>query len=492
MKIWKSFYNFMKRVRIEQEKLDALREQEEQVIQEEQMLQEKQPPLIQHQKQTDNLTVDFLAYRYGHLLQIYPFPIEICSNYIDLICAADVIQSGRDFYDLTSKDSILSIKVPPYEIHVDNQKDKLLGIYGTLEFKLRNKGDQYWEDGYYELAIACYGKATQCMFVSDAYWEDSDFFLVVEKLREIGKDKQADKWEEWITDNLYDSELDIELGILDTELTKSEIEAIKSKTGELSKWEKEVISTDRITTEDMIQFSDMPYELNCEVNKFIRHGSHPFAYMDLNPFNQNVAKVELSIINRHIIDAMKYIPTLSDKFTINTEKIAFQKYNPSYGYTRLMCEPYTFSGRISKFPLCLNFMSRVDIDSYQVLGELYYTINGIISKASVCIHRRTSYECPADSWMFYFKTIDNQLILYKVLSTDVPDEYGRAGVIYKHPILAEKEQEEAHDRKLFLSLTNTLPHDCPKTFAAFRKMKQSNSKKYIELKKKALQVGIEL
>ena len=43
----------------------------------------------------------------------------------------------------------------------------------------------------------------------------------------------------------------------------------------------EVLMVKSITTADMLQFTDMPYDLDCPVLKFIKKGGHPFAYMDL-------------------------------------------------------------------------------------------------------------------------------------------------------------------------------------------------------------------
>ena len=64
--------------------------------------------------------------------------------------------------------------------------------------------------------------------------------------------------------------------------------------------EKERILVNQVTTEDMLQFSEMPYDLNYRVKKFMPDNGHPFAYMDLVEKNVTIAKSELSKMNEQL------------------------------------------------------------------------------------------------------------------------------------------------------------------------------------------------
>lgn len=193
----------------------------------------------------------------------------------------------------------------------------------------------------------------------------------------------------------------------------------------LSLVEKELILVGRVTTEDMIQFPMIPYQLNCPIHKFIQKGSHPFAYIVLNDFNQVIAKKDLERINKYLIQACDYIKELTKDIFIEVDKVAFEEYNPNYGYTRLMCNPHTLTGRVSKYPVNLLFMTRLDVKSYTALGTLYYGKSGNVLKANITIWSR------AIGWFFNFKTIGDTFTLYQAKSTIKTDKNGMAGLIYQ-------------------------------------------------------------
>lgn len=199
----------------------------------------------------------------------------------------------------------------------------------------------------------------------------------------------------------------------------------------LSTAEKERIMVQRVTAEDMLQFPDIPYQLNCPIHKQMDKNSHPFAYMDLNEYNQSVAKRNLKMVNRLIVDAQKYIPLLSNEFQIRIEKIMFKKYDPGYGYTRIMCTPYTFSGKISKYPLYLFFMTRGDVRTYSASGELYYEKDGHISKGTVNIWREQVPYSGGTGWLFKLKEVDKKLTIAEAKTNLRPDKYGQPTVVYK-------------------------------------------------------------
>lgn len=252
----------------------------------------------------------------------------------------------------------------------------------------------------------------------------------------------------------------------------------------LSTVEKETIMVERVTTEDMKQFSAIPYDLNEPIKKYIQEGAHPFAYIDLNRENQRIAKSHIrhlgEIINRH----RSKIPLLAENVYIDENQIAFSQYSDSYGYTRLMCTPYTFAGNISKNPLTLNFMSRLDVNSSITLGEILYGADGKIQKARVNI-----WEKHITGWGFYFTSANDILILEQVQTTLRPDEYGGMTAVYKDKTLIEYEKERDNDRQDFQWLQQQLPALCPKSLSGFRKMKSSNSKNYQKLVQAAAEKG---
>lgn len=196
--------------------------------------------------------------------------------------------------------------------------------------------------------------------------------------------------------------------------------------------EKELIMVNRITTQDMLRFDMLPYNLNFPVRKFIKEGAHPAAYIDLDEANQETAKANLHEINEYISQATDYIPKLTRDYEIQVDKIVFKEYSKGYGYTHIKCTPYTFAGKVSKYPISLFFTSRQDVNEYSVHGELFYGVDGNIMKGTVNVWRRThGYEKPGTGWLFSFKTIGHTLVLYQAKSTFFADEYGMPGIAYE-------------------------------------------------------------
>lgn len=178
----------------------------------------------------------------------------------------------------------------------------------------------------------------------------------------------------------------------------------------------------RITTRDMLQFTMIPYDFNCPVKHFIRPGGHPFAYIDLNHANQLMAKEELLKINEQILYAYEYIPEIVYKVCLHVGRVAFNEYSPNYGYTRLICTPYTPSGKVSKSPVCLDFVTRLDKKDYQANGSLHYGLDGQVLKADVHI-RKNMHQKDYEGWSFYFKTFGRTFILHEVKHTSAKNGF---------------------------------------------------------------------
>lgn len=289
------------------------------------------------------------------------------------------------------------------------------------------------------------------------------------------------------TKNKPESEIQYDLPELKQQ---SEVDEKQSENdNKLSYVEKERIMVQRVKTEDMLQFTEIQYDLNCPIHKFMKESGHPFAYMDLNSHNRKIAKNHLEQLNEIIDYHRNFIPLLTKRFRIDISVIAFHQYSKSYGYTRLMCTPYTFAGNVSKIPLTLHFMTRLDKTSYQVSGTIFYEVDGCIQKAEAHIWFRDNMENPATGWSFYFSNIDGELILEQAKTTLQPDQYGLATAVYKCQSLIEYEQEKDRDIQSFQWLQKNLPSKCPKSFSGYRRMKTQNTKNYQNLIAEAAKLG---
>lgn len=55
-----------------------------------------------------------------------------------------------------------------------------------------------------------------------------------------------------------------------------------------------------------------------------------------------------------------------------------------------------------------------------------------------------------------------------------------------------QERQKELDRRTYEKILASMPSDAPKSFAAFRRIKNANSASYVALKKKAVQIGVEI
>ena len=259
----------------------------------------------------------------------------------------------------------------------------------------------------------------------------------------------------------------------------------------LSSIDKERIMVQRMTAQDVLQFTNMPYNLNCPLEKHLEPNAHAAAYMDLTRENISIATAELQKLNVVIDFAKKKIPIIPNWARIDISRIAFGKYNQSYGYTHLICTPLTYTGKISKIPLSLYFVSKRAQSGlgYEVNGEIKYYANGEIASARVNCWNRRSWEMAADGWQYVFYDNDGDLTMREILSTIRPDAYGGPSSIYKCPQLIEEEHQREQDYKTYEWLQKNLPDICPKSASAFRTMKTRNSKNYQKIVDEAKKSG---
>ncbi len=260
----------------------------------------------------------------------------------------------------------------------------------------------------------------------------------------------------------------------------------------LSYADKERIMVERIQQGDMAQFTDIPYDLTGTIHKFTGENTHPFAYMNLNQRNIAVAKEHIDLLNEIIDRHRADIPLLEKKYYIATNKIAFSEVSKAYGYSKLICWPYTFTGKVSKFPLELLFMTDLSKKSYSANGTIRYGADGEIKSATANIWYKPRESEPGTGWLFSFTKVNDTLELERAKSTLAPDKYGQVTDVYKNQSVILEEQQREADYKIYAWLEKNLPELCPKSSSAFRTMKKKNSKSYQKIVEEAAKLGKEI
>lgn len=214
------------------------------------------------------------------------------------------------------------------------------------------------------------------------------------------------------------------MGVLDflSKLTVKPKEPVLPKTSvELTAVEKERIMVQRVTTHDMVQFTAMPYNLDCEIKKHDMPQSHPFAYIDLDRNNIAVAELELVKLNAHLGMAHQLCKKVPRGIEVPVKDIVY-KPPKNYGYTRLICTPHTFTGKVAKYPLSLSFMTDLSKTTNTTHGEMFYGQNGVVQKAEVYCWRN------GKGYFFHFKTEGCNLVLSKI---EVADTSGVKVIVYQ-------------------------------------------------------------
>lgn len=153
----------------------------------------------------------------------------------------------------------------------------------------------------------------------------------------------------------------------------------------------EVLMVKSITTEDMLQFKDMPYDMNCPVLKFIKKGGHPFAYMDLTSKNKDIVREELKKVNSVLRESARVFG-ISRAPQIPIPKVCLEEYSNLYGYTRIMCHPYTPTRKIAKYPVSLFFCTRLDNFNSSTHGNIFYGKNGNVLKGEIYFSKKVDIQ----------------------------------------------------------------------------------------------------
>ena len=148
---------------------------------------------------------------------------------------------------------------------------------------------------------------------------------------------------------------------------------------------------DSFTIDDMRQFSDIPFGWHWVDS--LRH-TNGKAWFMLNMNNQAVALQYISQLDELLADGSDYIEGISN-CRIDLQSIDFDfpvpLHKDSLPNTRVECEPYTPSGKFSKYPAILRFASSethhlrngYSYQTHPVLGEIHIMRDGNIGSATV-------------------------------------------------------------------------------------------------------------
>lgn len=190
---------------------------------------------------------------------------------------------------------------------------------------------------------------------------------------------------------------------------------------ELTPEQKELLRVQQITSQDMMQFDAMPFHLDCEVKKYTLPEARPYAYIDLDQRNIAVAEAELNKIGVFLLSAHLLTKKVPAGIGIPVKELIYKR--TAIGeYTKLICTPYTPTGKISKYPLTLTFNTDLRGSMNTTHGEMLYGQNGTVQKAKVCCWRDSK------GYIFHFKTEDGNLVLFKIEASETD---GSSVVVYQ-------------------------------------------------------------
>lgn len=206
----------------------------------------------------------------------------------------------------------------------------------------------------------------------------------------------------------------------------------------LSKAEQEQKVVEQSTIEGMEQFSMLPFAfVGRKLNK--DYHSHPQASIDLDSQNISAAKIELEKLNDFIVQSFSLSKLIPSDIRIPIDDIVYHQYKKEHGHSKLICTPFTATGKLSKYPLKFFFMTRLDgettykkkgkaliqIAPDSTSGEIVYARDGQSATAKVNFWRG------GIGFFYEFKTIGRTFLINKIRSTIKTDEKGLPAVIYQ-------------------------------------------------------------
>ena len=139
------------------------------------------------------------------------------------------------------------------------------------------------------------------------------------------------------------------------------------------------------TIESMLQFSDIPYSF---VDVPVMYGQLDRGIL-LVGSNREQAQRDIDAMDVLLADAYTRVPKLPQ---LHIGDVRWIPECDEYGdYTRLFCDPFTKTGRISKHPLRLLFETRRECWGDGIDGELFYSAEGTIGRVKINIHKANKY-----------------------------------------------------------------------------------------------------
>ena len=168
----------------------------------------------------------------------------------------------------------------------------------------------------------------------------------------------------------------------------------------------------QVTQEDMAQFTMLPFAFDSEI-VFNKESKEQW-YMDLSTMNQIAAEDQVEIINEYLRQAHMLCDSIPYGLEIPVGDLVYSKQS-EYGYSKLFCSPYTKTGKVSKYPVCLFVTTDLSNRSKNTTCKMYYLRDGSIGKAQAIFwNNRICY-------IFNFQLIGRTLALAEIKSNnDLP------------------------------------------------------------------------
>lgn len=219
--------------------------------------------------------------------------------------------------------------------------------------------------------------------------------------------------------------------------------------------------------------------------QYIDSPNYHFTYgSDISDSDFNEVKFIFNNINKLIL----YSPNLSKKIprtiSMQVSEIIFRKINPNYGYSGITFRPYLSNrGDISKHPLSITYMTDLSLKERTTHGELVYSLDGSLFTGTVNIWNRGNgffYEIRSEFEKPYIWLIKHS----RSNSLDC-----KPNIIYECEQLIQDKQFKEREHEIYDWLQKNLPDICPKSYTAFRRMKNSKSKNYQKLEAAANNLG---
>lgn len=202
------------------------------------------------------------------------------------------------------------------------------------------------------------------------------------------------------------------------------IPAIK---GELIDSDKKEVVVNAVTLDDMKQFSSLPFVWNSSIKKVTGPSTKPYAYMDIIDENVDIVVDQLEDMNVDLLCVHHLSPLIPMTLQIPTWDVLIEP-RIQGSYSKIMCTPHTFTGRISKYPVSLSFMTELHVPGIDTThGEMFYDRNGRVAKAKICFWRS------GVGYFVHLQMINEEITVSKIVSTVIMDDRGLPSVIYKAP-----------------------------------------------------------